>query len=288
MENDHSQLIKLLEQLYGSYTEQNGRINFNKQHSKIAKDLGYDETAFSRILNPPIDKNPSAKNYQRLFTRIETKLENKQLKEQIQKLEEESSKQIKALQNEKKEQSIRYKGMWMLLSLLTLIAATVGYQKIMTSPSNNDTNNPITECRLTANERKAITQLYADNICYQIALEAIVFHSDLKQGVYGNDLEPYLIESAKKMPAIIEETRDVVQATNLKAENGEYLFKLFENHSINNIDENFAAMKPLVTNPLISSSRIRTTIFEKIRTIQTYNFNRIDSVVTNINLPINQ
>ncbi len=283
MDNNHNQLIKLLEQLYGSYTEQNGRINFNKQHSKIAKDLGYDETAFSRILNSPIDKEPSPKNYQRLFTRIETKLENKQLKEQIEKLKKEKTEQVKTLQKENIDQHKKHTGIWMLLALLSMIAVAFGSYQMSKKQVIADTKILPQKCRLTANERKAITQLYADHIAHQIALEAVTFHSNLKEGVYENNLKPSLKASAEKMPTIIEESRDIVQATNLQAENGEYLFRLFEEYSINNIEENFNSMIPLVTNPSLSTSRLKDIVFEKIRTIQTHNFNRIDSVATSTN-----
>jgi transposase len=285
MDGNHKQLIQLLEQLYGNYTEQNGHIHFNKYHSKeIAQELGVDESSFSRILNPPIGKEHSAKTYQRLFTRIKTKLENKQLKEEIRTLKAETTAKIKALQNEKKEQGIRYKGVWMLVSLLALIAAAMGYQKLTNQPSGDSINNPVTECRLTANERKAISKLYATNIAHQIALEAVIFHSSYREGVYGENPEPYLEQSAIKMPNIITNTREIIQATNLKAENGEYLYKLLEDYSKNNIDTNFKSMIPLVTNKAIPTSRIRNTIFEKISTIQMYNLSRIDSVVTNTKL----
>jgi len=285
MDNNHSQLIKLLGQLYGSYTEQNGRINFNKQHSKIAKDLGYDETAFSRILNPPIDKNPSAKNYQRLFIRIETKLENKQLKEQIELLKEEKTEQVKALQKENIDQRKKHTGIWMLLAFLSMIAVAFGSHQMGKKQVTDDIKILPQEYRLTKNQRHALNKLYAENLQYKMALEAAIFHSSMKDGIYGNEVKHHLQESAKKLPVIITDTRNLIQDMNLKAENNTPIFDFYKEYSVNNnVQENFSAMIPFLINPELPTSELVDLIMKKIGSVQMHTFNKIDSVVTSSSL----
>lgn len=82
MEYSRITLIKLLTKLYGP-SKGEDRIDFlNFTSKEIATDLGYDESQFSRILNPGIGKEPSVDSYQKIITRVLQNLENKKIKEE--------------------------------------------------------------------------------------------------------------------------------------------------------------------------------------------------------------
>ncbi len=272
MNDNHQTLINLLKRLYGNYTEQNGHVDFNNYHSKeIAQELGYDESSFSRILNPPIGKETTSKTYQRLFTRIETKLQNKQLKEQV-----------KTLQKTNKEQQTKHKGVWMLLALLALIAATFGYQKLTDNPSNNGNNNSITECRLTRVQRHALNKLYGEHIQYKLVIEALIFRNSINEGVYKNDLNYYIDIYRQKLGTMISDSRTSLKNIQLLDENGNLIGgDFFEKHAVNKLDRDMKVVMPSILNPAISPSELKTLVMQTVSTQQKLNFAKFDSIIVN-------
>ncbi len=137
-------------------------------------------------------------------------------------------------------------------------------------------------CRLTKSERKALTQLYGEHIQYKIALESIIFHSDLKEGKYKNqaDITHHLSVLFSKLDSKINDSRDLLERTSLKAENGEYLSEMFKNYSSNNLRGNFDQVVPILQNPKIETSRIMGEIIDRISSVQTQNVIILDSILS--------
>ncbi len=270
MNYNHQTLIKLLEQLYGNYSEQQGRIDFNNYSSKeITQDLGYDESAFSRILNPPIGKEPTTKNYQRLFTRIETKIENKRLKEQV-----------KNLQNENIDQRKKHTGIWMLLTLLSMIAIAFGSHQMSKKQVANDIKILPQEYKLTRVQRHALNKLYGEHIQYKLVIEALIFRSSINEGVYKNDLNYYIDIYRQKLGTMISDSRESLKNIHLLDENGNLMGgDFFEKYAVNKLDRDMKVVMPSILNPAISPSELKTLIMQTVSTQQKLNFAKFDSII---------
>jgi hypothetical protein len=67
---------------------------------------------------------------------------------------------------------------------------------------------------------------------------------------------------------------------NLKAENSTPIFNFYNQYSVNNnVQENFNAMIPFLTNPELPTSELVDMVMKKIGSVQMHTFNKIDSVV---------
>jgi len=143
-------------------------------------------------------------------------------------------------------------------------------------------------CRLTRAERNALTDLYGQHVQYKIALEAIIFHSDLKTGNYKDkdEVNHHLKVLFSKLDSKIEDSRELLERTLLKAENGEYLSDIFRSHSNNNLKENFDQVIPILKNSNMATSRIIDEIMDRISSVQTKNVAKFDSLITSSLPPI--
>jgi hypothetical protein len=249
----HGKLIDLLSDIFGLL--KGDRIEPKKiPFSQMALQMGYSERHFNDLIHQNTD---SLASYDRAIVSAKTLQENKKMKDQ---------------------RRILYAIIGFLFTAVVILFV------MLVSPSRHTNDSEAlsystSEHRLTGNQLKAVFDIYSDAIRYRLTNQAILFHSSLKNGIYGDSINHYSKLTKEGIDGIVSYYRSKLELAALKVETGDYLYDLVRDSSINNVDKNYQQIEAALRNTKMDSHQVSFFVEQQIEQEQTLNWKRINSFI---------
>ncbi len=247
MEYTRERLLILLEEAYGPIKSNSETEFVHASRKQVAEDLGYSESQFSRILSPGVNMDNSPDTYKRVINRLQLKLENHQLREQIAKAEISLSVLQQSLdqsQNYASKRVWQKKILWLLIAFVLGIIISAGWLHL------NPRVERMSPYVLNEAQWRSLMSWYSKHISTKLALEGLLINLDMRTQASSDSLLLEKTEVARNLAhQIIVEGRNELKKLPLSNEQGlnpgNYLDSIY---SLNQIDEDFKVLMPYLLN----------------------------------------
>ncbi|MEM1326498.1 MAG: hypothetical protein AAGI23_11115 [Bacteroidota bacterium] len=268
MQNDfepkskREQFFHLLNHLYGDVKEQDTKgFSLGDYDSKeVAEELGYHPSQLSRLLKESLHDKTTDETYERAIQRLSSVTQNRALQEEC---------------DQMKIQLDQYKRKEKVGLVAILLAGLIG---LILSGWLLQRPQAVTYGQLSKTQREAVMELYSELMKNELTLETTLFFALLKEGVFGENVDYHYEQLKKKGNDIVYENRKALRATQLRAENGIYLYELAEQMD-NKMNENTNALKLAMTNSEIPVQRVVDLVMMHIKTMQDDHKVQMDSII---------